>query len=325
MKKILGVLLVVAAAGTLAYYLLRPAASGGRAETTGRVSPPAAVPAPVLLPPLPEAPAKPDPLPAFAPDVVTAPPASQTGPAPDGGPVNPATPAFVVVPVPAADTMRPGVDNPSALATGRAAIPIDEPVPSAKATPTPGTVVYDAHLAALNSLAAVQNPYGPWKFGWSVGLTDPLVLFSNMEQSKQDNGQEAVWFDPTNYANVLPSVRYNFGPDFSNGDVTFKSGALLLTPGAKARPSFVHVVWTAPEDGNYTISCAFFGQQKGIGVVVDVLVRGAVVLTDAIMQDGASRPYVGEVLLHVGDTVDFAVGRNGGNLVTGLDALITKK
>jgi hypothetical protein len=192
-----------------------------------------------------------------------------------------------------------------------------------------GAVVYDAGDAVAASFREGKNPFGPWKFGWSVGLNGELHTFTSNEQSKQDNGQESVWFDPINYYDITPTVRHNFGPDYNNNDVSFKAGALLLTPRGNVQPSYCHVLWSAPEDGTYAVSCAFFGQQRNINVDVHVLVNGRSVLDSVLAKTGDSRAFAGNFVLKTGDTIDFAVGPQGGPrayaFATGLDAKIAKQ
>ena len=188
--------------------------------------------------------------------------------------------------------------------------------------PTASAAVYDARA----SFRTNTNPNGVWKYGWSTGLNGALTLFRRASKPPVNNGLELMWDDPANSRGWAPSVAVNSGGDFNDGNVTFKAGALIMAVGTTGN-SYAHVVWTAPQGGQYLLKSLFIAQQNRINVDVHVLVNGASIYDSSITQNGVSRAFSQTFTLARGDTVDFALGPNGDMSIhagnTGLEASLT--
>lgn len=192
---------------------------------------------------------------------------------------------------------------------------------SARAEP-----IYDANADFEAGWVAGNNPNGVWTYGWTQDNSGPLTLFTRHEIPLVNNDLEHMWDDPNNSSGFTPSVARNSGGDFDDGNVTFLAGALILHPSGENGHEYAHVIWTAPQAGEYSLASTFFAQQNGINVDVHVLVNGISVFDNVITSNGVSRSFADVFTLLAGDTIDFAVGPNGdfslhpGN--TGLDATI---
>lgn len=174
--------------------------------------------------------------------------------------------------------------------------------------------------------SVANNPNGVWQYGWSEGMTGSLVLYSRSSIPAINNDMEDGWDDPNNSSGFTPSVALNTGGDFNDGNVTFSSGALIMHPCGIDGQAYCHVIWTAPQNGDYFLNSSFFAQQNNINVDVHILVKGSSVFDSTITQNSTIRPFTGTFMLHTGDTIDFTVGPDGnfiqhpGN--TGIQAII---
>jgi len=187
----------------------------------------------------------------------------------------------------------------------------------------PDLVYYDA----VRDFSTVNNPTeNGWKYGWSEDLTGAFVLYIRSSMPGINNGLEIGWDDPSNSNGFTPSVAINSGPDFDDGNVTFSAGALIQHPCGIDGHAVSHVIWTAPQKGNYFVTCNFIAQQYNVSVDVHVLVRGVSVFDSTVTHIDQYRNFTGVVHLRAGDQIDFAVGPNGsfslhpGN--TGFQAII---
>jgi hypothetical protein len=189
-----------------------------------------------------------------------------------------------------------------------------------------GTQIYDATADFEVGWLAGSNPNGVWSYGWTNGIAGPLTLFTRNHIPIVNNNLEHMWDDPNNSSGFTPSVAWNAGGDFDDGNVTFVAGALLLHPCGIDGQAYAHVIWTAPVGGTYSLTSTFFAQQNGINVDVHILVNGISVFDNTITNNGVSHTFSDVFNLSAGETIDFAVGPNGefnlhpGN--TGLDATI---
>ena len=185
--------------------------------------------------------------------------------------------------------------------------------------------VYSALLDYEAGWIAGTNPNGVWRYGWSNTLTSPLKLFTRTLVPERNGGQEHMWDDPDNSYADAPSVARNSGGDYDDGNVSFRAGALLLTPGEGG--TYAHVVFTAPSHGDYAVAATFYAQQYAINSDAEVLVNGKLKFSDTLTSMGESHSYARSFSLKAGETIDFVVGPNGQPELhpanTGLEAIIS--
>ena len=131
--------------------------------------------------------------------------------------------------------------------------------------------------------------------------------------------------DPVNCCHASPSVGYNNGPAFDDGNVAQAANQLILVapPAANQTSYATDLIFTAPVSGTYSLTSTFFGDQRFIDVGVDVLVNGSAVFTSNVTFFGDVVPFDTTLTLAAGDTVPFAVQQGSGNQNTGRDASLT--
>lgn len=161
---------------------------------------------------------------------------------------------------------------------------------------------------ARRDFSTNSNPNGQWSYGWSAGLTNPVVLFPRFHVPEVNNGQEEMWDDPANSKGFSPSVARNAGDDYNDGNVTFKAGALLLHGCGPSGRDYAHVMWTAPLASRYQVTGWFYAQQNGVWADVHVLLNGSPIFSDLILRNGQLRLFGWNLRLAAGDTLTFSVG-----------------
>jgi hypothetical protein len=175
--------------------------------------------------------------------------------------------------------------------------------------------LYDA--AAGFSTSA--NPNGFWEYGWSPTLGGTLTLDTDSIQNLGNVNGVVQWRgDQPPNADGNPSVFKNTtGSQQTIGSILMPNGALALHPGSAGQDSIVR--FTAPTAGQYLISAAFSGLDKAgpTSTDVHVLVNSVVQFTAFVngYGSGSSIPssFSSTFTLSAGETVDFAVGYNGGS------------
>ena len=173
-----------------------------------------------------------------------------------------------------------------------------------------GETVFDA-AADLTEISIDQgiNPNGPWSYGLrNIAASSDFTLLP--DAGDHINSGLKGWLD-IGGSHSLPAVMKNF-----TGDVAFhiQPGQLLLHPGDgsgdHSEDAYAVVRWAAPVAGPFTIDATFSGVtgQKGQITTTDVhVVRNGVSLFDAVVIDN-SQTYSGDIIVALGDTIDFLVG-----------------
>ena len=172
-------------------------------------------------------------------------------------------------------------------------------------------IVYDAAADFAKSWDEKKNPDGAWKFGWTKGLHGDFVLFPLANVSPIQNQRQHVWIDPSNTPAFTPSIRLNDGPDYNDGNVDYKAGALLLHGGGEGWDCYAHAVWTAPDAGSYLVEIVLTGSQYDVDADAHILVNGVSSFDAAFTHHGDQAEYTHIFYFHAGDTVDVASGLNG--------------
>ena len=171
--------------------------------------------------------------------------------------------------------------------------------------------IYDIQADFAKSWKAGKNPYGAWKFGWSDGLVGNFELYTDASISPIQNQRQEAWNDPRNLESLVPDILLNVGPDYNDGNVDYKHGALLMHGGGKGWSCYSHAIWTAPAEGVYSIDIIFVGQQTNVNADAHVHVNGESCFNEAFTVHGAASHYTQVFYFHAGGTVDIAVGPNG--------------
>ena len=126
-------------------------------------------------------------------------------------------------------------------------------------------VVYDAAADFDTAYTAGNNPNGTWTYGWSSTLSSALTVYQN--HSTYDGLPSAFefWYDPTEWFNdpdnpsQTPFAAKNTGPAYADTMLDIPAGALILHGGGASHHDYSHVLWTAPNDGTYSIECHLHG------------------------------------------------------------------
>lgn len=191
--------------------------------------------------------------------------------------------------------------------------------------PAQAATVFDAGADFETGWISNSNPNGPWSYGYSTTLGGPVVLFTS-QTTGNDSPNQQMWIAPlVNCCTAAPSVGYNNGPAFFDGNVGMAAGQLDLVSSVSGQQSnyVTDLVFTAPTSGTYSLNSTFTGDQVGIGVGVDVLKSGTSLFSSTLTAYGQSAPYNTTLFLNAGDTVTFAVTQGFGNQNAGLDATLT--
>jgi hypothetical protein len=127
---------------------------------------------------------------------------------------------------------------------------------------------------------------------------------------------------PVNCCVASPSVGFNNGPAFDDGNVAQAAHQIDMVASA-GQNLVTELVFTAPAAGTYSLSSTFFGDQHGINVGVDVLKNNTTLFSSSVTSFGQAVPFDTLLTLGAGDQVIFAVQQGPGAQNTGLDAVLT--
>jgi hypothetical protein len=169
---------------------------------------------------------------------------------------------------------------------------------------------------------ANSNPNGVWSYGYSTTLTGPVTLYT-AQVPGGDSPNQQMWISPAvNCCIASPSVGFNNGPAFDDGNVAQAANEILLVASG-GQNLVTELIFTAPVGGIYSLTSSFIGDQRGIGVGVDVLLNGSVLFSSTVTSFGQVVPFNTNVALALGDTLTFAVVQGTGSQNTGLDVNLT--
>jgi hypothetical protein len=181
---------------------------------------------------------------------------------------------------------------------------------------------WDVAAAFKEGWPSKGNPYGVWSYGYSSGFTAPVTLYDRAEQNGVNGPNAQFWFSSAVDLANSPSVEFNNGPAYDEGNIHLAANEFALVTGDGGQYS--DVVFTAPIDGKYLVEGSFFGHQDSIGAVVGVVANGKVLFSSSIKSKGQVVPFEKVTLLRAGSTVVFSAGPGaapGGRLQnTGLAA-----
>ncbi len=180
---------------------------------------------------------------------------------------------------------------------------------------------YDAASSFESGWLATTNPNGAWSYGYSSGFTGSITLYNQTAQGLYDSPNMQYWLSSVVDIGASPSVSYNNGLAFDDGNLNVPTNGLVLVSGIGGQYS--DLIFTAPANGTYSLASSFRGDQYGIGVLVGVVVNGAVVFNSTVTAEGQIVPFSTAVALTTGETVVFSAGPDGGLQNTGLSATIT--
>ncbi len=188
-----------------------------------------------------------------------------------------------------------------------------------------GNIIYDPAAA----FSTTNNPNGVWSYGWSQTLGSAFILDTGFVQS---NGLSFWQGDQSPEGDGTPEIFHNgtgspINPPGTN--ITVPAGALGEHPGPAGQDALL--LFMAPSSGDYSIAGNFSGfDRQPTTTDVHVLVDGVSMFNGAVNTSGpgSAVPFLIDLPLKAGDTVDFAVGfgsdGNYYNDATGLAATITE-
>jgi hypothetical protein len=186
---------------------------------------------------------------------------------------------------------------------------------------------YDAAAAFEAGWTSSSNPNGVWSYGYSSSPGGAVTLYTTQVPGADSPTQQQMWIAPAvNCCTASPSVGFNNGPAFDDGNVAQLANQILLVSAVSGQPNqnlVTDLLFTAPVTGTYSLTSTFFGDQRGMNVGVDVLVNSTVLFSSFVTSFGQAVPFDTTLNLTAGDTVTFAVTDNGGAQNTGLDASLT--
>lgn len=180
---------------------------------------------------------------------------------------------------------------------------------------------YDAASSFEQGFTTQQNPNGVWSYGFSSGFIAPITLYTSTAQPGVNGPNAQYWYSPSNNIGWSPTMEYNNGPAYADGNIDFLANELVAVAGIGG--DYSNLLFTAPATGIYNIAASFRGAQNGIGTVVGVVVNGSTVFNSSVTALGQAVPYSTIVPLTVGNTVIFSVGPGGGLQNTGLTATVS--
>jgi hypothetical protein len=182
---------------------------------------------------------------------------------------------------------------------------------------------YDPAAAFEAGWLSGSNPNGVWSAGYSSTLGGAVTLFTN-QVTGADSPNQQMWVAPSvNCCAASPSVGFNNGAAFNDGNVAQAANQILLVSSVFQNLA-TNLIFTAPSSGTYSLTGSFIGDQNGINVGVDVLVNSSVLFSSNVTSFGQIVPFNGSnITLAAGDTITFAVLQGPGTQNTGLDVSIS--
>ncbi len=178
---------------------------------------------------------------------------------------------------------------------------------------------------AADDFSFVNNPNGPWGYGYASSTTGPVTLWNPGQQFT--TGSLQWWgglggYRLTTYHNPTSSTIGNCG------DWCVAPGQLVLHPedGSAGRRAVVQ--FTAPTEGTYDFAAMFSPIDRQMNYIgTSVAAGGALVGTDVLSFYTDSTSFSGQADLCAGDTIVFAVDNGSGSWVndgTGIEAQVDR-
>jgi PEP-CTERM motif len=166
-----------------------------------------------------------------------------------------------------------------------------------------------------------SNPNGVWSFGYSSTVSGPVILYDAQVPGANSPNQQQWISTAVNCCIASPSIGFNNGPAFFDGNVGASANQIILV--ASVFGASTDLVFTAPTSGLYNFSGSFTGDQVNIGVNVEVLKNSNLLFSSSVTAFGQIVPFNGSLALIAGDTLRFEVTTGGGLQNTGLNLSIS--
>lgn len=164
--------------------------------------------------------------------------------------------------------------------------------------------------------SAGDNPNGVWSYGYAASPTGALTLYSARVVGA-DSSQQMMWISPEhNCCSASPSVGFNNGPAFDDGNVAQAANEVLLVSSVSQNLA-TELVFTAPRTGSYSLQSSFVGDQRGVGVGVDVVHNGSILFSSSVTRFQQVVSFGADVTLTAGDTLAFVVTQGPGSRTSG--------
>jgi len=181
---------------------------------------------------------------------------------------------------------------------------------------------YDPAAAFEAGWLSSSNPNGVWSSGYSSTLGGSVTLYTT-QINGADSANQQMWVAPSvNCCTASPSVGFNNGAAFNDGNVAQAANQILLVSSV-FQNLVTNLIFTAPTSGSYSLAGSFIGDQQGINVGVDVLMNSSVLFSSNVTSFGQIVPFNSNITLAAGDTLTFAVLQGPGTQNTGLDVSIS--
>lgn len=184
------------------------------------------------------------------------------------------------------------------------------------------SLTYDAASAFEQGFISQSNPNGVWSYGFSSGFTAPITLYTSTAQPGVNGPNAQYWYSPSNNIGWSPTMEFNNGPAYADGNIDFLANELVAVAGIGGG-EYSDLVFTVPTNGTYSVAANFRGAQIDIGTLVGVVVNGSTVFNSSVTVLGQNVPFNSIIDLTAGSTVVFSVGPGGGRTNTGLSATIS--
>jgi hypothetical protein len=106
---------------------------------------------------------------------------------------------------------------------------------------------YDPAASFEAGFTSRSNPNGVWSYGYSVGFTAPVTLYTQTTQPGV-HGPNAQYWSSSAGITATSSVQFNDGPAYNDGNVDIPANGLTLVWfGAQ----YSDLIFTAPASGTY--------------------------------------------------------------------------
>jgi hypothetical protein len=181
--------------------------------------------------------------------------------------------------------------------------------PSNAVTNPPPSSVFDLS----EGFSAANNPNGPWTYGWESTLGGAFTALTVPHVSTADGGVQVPSWQLTSFQ--TPAVYKNTSGhtiSVGGGQASYPDGTVWYFPGENGRPeNFGLIRFTAPSNGAYRVETAvapvYPGPPQG-DTDFHVLKNGAE-LFGRFLATSDTASFAQTVVLAIGDTIDFAIGR----------------
>ena len=171
--------------------------------------------------------------------------------------------------------------------------------------------------------STAANPNGAWSYGFATSLGDRLTLYTEMGS---DSGFD---FWRTNMFGGAPVVEHNSSSNTIHwSTAVLAPGQAAFHPGVNGDYSVFR--FTTPGSGPYRLESSFFGSDiVGTTTDVHVLLNNLPIFNGTVSGFGANTgpAFNTNLVLQLGDQVDFAVGTGNGSFLydtTGIQARLIR-